>query len=263
MTDGSADGDLLLDRSDGVLRLTFNRPEVLNAVSAGSSDLFAQVMEEAVTDETVRVVLLTGNGAAFSAGADLSAPDAVDHLDHTSLERANRAIRAIVALDKPVVAAVNGPAAGVGCSIALACDLAIAHPDASFFLAFTRLGLMPDGGSSATAAASVGRARAMRMALLAEPLTAQEAYDAGLVSHLASSAEEFETITEKVVRRLAHGAPLALAATKKAVNAATLSHLTEVLETERRGQSLLLRTDDAAEGIRAFVEGRRPGFTGD
>lgn len=263
MTDGSAAGDLLVDRSDGVLRLTFNRPEVLNAVSADSSDLFAEVMEESVTDDEVRVVLLTGNGAAFSAGADLSSPDAIDHLDHTSLERANRAIRAIVALDKPVVAAVNGPAAGVGCSIALACDLAIAHPDASFFLAFTRLGLMPDGGSSATAAASIGRARAMRMALLAEPLTAQEAYDAGLVSHLTASTEEFEATTEKVVRRLARGAPLALAATKKAVNTATLPHLSETLETERRGQSLLLRTEDAAEGIRAFMEGRRPDFTGD
>lgn len=263
MTERSPSDDLLVDRSDGVLRLTFNRPQVLNAVSADSSDLFSQVMEDAVTDDAVRVVLLTGNGAAFSAGADLSSPDAIDHLDHTSLERANRAIRAIVALDKPVVAAVNGPAAGVGCSIALACDLAVAHPDASFFLAFTRLGLMPDGGSSATAAASVGRARAMRMALLAEPLSAQEAYDAGLVSHLAASTEEFETTTEKVVRRLARGAPLALAATKKAVNAATLGHLAEVLENELRGQSMLLRTDDASEGIRAFIEGRRPGFTGD
>ncbi|WP_110239198.1 enoyl-CoA hydratase [Nocardioides gilvus] len=258
-----ADDELLIDPSDGVLRLTFNRPQVLNAVSADSSDRFSEVLEQAVTDETVRVVLLTGAGYAFSAGADLSAPDAIDHLDHTSLQRANRAIRAIVALDKPVVAAVNGPAAGVGCAIALACDLAIAHPDASFFLAFTRLGLMPDGGSSATAAASVGRARAMRMALLAEPLSAQEAYDAGLVSHLAASAEEFEATTEKVVRRLARGAPLALAATKKAVNSATLGNLAEVLETEMRGQSLLLRTDDAGEGIRAFIEGRRPGFTGD
>lgn len=254
--------DLLVERADGVLRLTFNRPDVLNAVSHDSSDLFAQTLEAAVGDESVRVVLVTGAGYAFSAGAELSDVDAVRNLDATSLDRANRSIRAIVALDKPVVAAVNGPAAGVGCSIALACDLAIAHPDASFFLAFTRLGLMPDGGSSATVATAVGRARAMRMALLGEALTASEAYETGLVSHLTTSAEEFAEVTDKVVRRLAHGAPLALAATKKAVNAATLSHLEEALHAEARGQSLLLRTDDAAEGIAAFVERRRATFTG-
>lgn len=263
MTDVAAEDELLVHRSEGVLRLTFNRPDVLNAVSADSSDLFAEVLEDAVTDEHVRVVLLTGAGHAFSAGAELTDPEAVRRLDHTSLERANRSIRAIVGLDKPVVAAVNGPAAGVGCSLALACDLAIAHPEASFFLAFTRLGLMPDGGSSATVAASIGRARAMRMALLGEALSATEAYEAGLVSHLTSTPEEFTEVTEKVVRRLAHGAPLALAATKKAVNTATLSHLESALQAEARGQSVLLRTDDAAEGIAAFVERRRPTFTGD
>lgn len=253
---------LLVERSDGVLRLTFNRPEVLNAVSDASSDLFSQTLEEAVGDDSVRVVVLTGAGYAFSAGAELSDVDAVRHIDASSMERANRAIRAIVGLDKPVVAAVNGPAAGVGCSIALACDLAVAHPDASFFLAFTRIGLMPDGGSSATVAASVGRARTMRMALLAEPLTADEAYEAGLVSHVTASAEEFAEVTETVVRRLAQGPPLALAATKKAVNAATLSHLEDALQVEARGQSTLLHTDDAAEGIAAFVQRRRATFTG-
>ena len=191
--------ELLVERRDGVLQLTFNRPDVLNAVSHDSSDLFAQTLEQAVGDDSVRVVVVTGAGYAFSAGAELSDPDAVRRLDSTSLDRANRSIRAIVGLDKPVVAAVNGPAAGVGCSIALACDLAIAHPDASFFLAFTRLGLMPDGGTSATVAASVGRARAMRMALLAEALTANEAYEAGLISHVTSSPEEFTEMTEKVV----------------------------------------------------------------
>src|SRR4029077_15110233 len=104
--------------------------------------------------------------------------------DVRALDRANRIIRALTRLDKPVVAAVQGAAAGVGCSIALACDLCIAAESASFLLAFARIGLMPDGGATATVAASVGRSRAMRMALLAEPLTGREAYDAGLVSHL-------------------------------------------------------------------------------
>jgi enoyl-CoA hydratase len=120
---------------------------------------------------------------------------------------------------------------------------------------------MPDGGTTATVAAAVGRARAMRMALLGEALTAREAYDAGLVSHL-SVDEEFPAVVEKLVHQLRQGAPLAQAATKKAVNAATLSQLEPALERERTGQTVLLRTDDAAEGMRAFSEQRRPHFRG-
>ncbi len=119
------------------------------------------------------MVVLGGTGAAFSTGADISGTDAHEHFDVTALDRANRIIRAIVRLDKPVVAAVNGIAAGVGCSAALACDLVVAKESASFLLAFARIGLMPDGGASATVAAAIGRARAMRMGLLAEPLTAR------------------------------------------------------------------------------------------
>lgn len=253
---------LLVERSDGVLRLTFNRPEVYNALGTSAPEEFAQVVEEAVTDDDVRVVVITGAGRAFCAGVELSGPDALERVDDAAMARANRAIRAVVALDKPVVAAVNGPSAGYGTSLALACDLQVTHPRATFFLAFAGLGLMPDGGASATAAASVGRARAMRMLLLAEPLDAQEAYDAGLVSHLTQSPEEYEKVLASVVDRLAHGAPLAQAATKKAVNAATLPHLSDALEAERRGQTVLLRTGDVTEGVAAFLEGRRPTFRG-
>jgi enoyl-CoA hydratase len=140
----------------------------------------------------VRVVLLTGTGDAFSSGADLSGADAHEKFDITALDRANRIIRGIVTLDKPVVAAVNGVAAGVGCSAALACDLAVAKESALFLLAFSRIGLMPDGGATATVAAAVGRPRAMRMALLGEGISGREAYDAGLVSHVAAD-DEFET----------------------------------------------------------------------
>jgi enoyl-CoA hydratase len=132
---------------------------------------------------------------------------------------------------------------------------------ASFLLAFARIGLMPDGGSTASVAASIGRARAMRMALLAEPLTGREAHAAGLVSHLVED-DAFETVLTEVAARLAAGAPLAMAATKRAVNAVALGGLDDALERERTGQTMLLRTADAAEGMRAFAERRQPDFEG-
>ncbi|HEY0773428.1 MAG TPA: enoyl-CoA hydratase-related protein [Nocardioidaceae bacterium] len=257
MTEG-----LRITTEAGALRITMDRPGHLNALTADMADRVAEEVERAAVAEDVRVVVLAGTGPAFSAGADLSGEDAHENFDVTSLDRANRIIRAITGSPKPVVAAVNGVAAGVGCSAALACDLVVAAESASFLLAFSRIGLMPDGGATATVAASVGRARAMRMALLAEPMAAREAYDAGLVSHLAADGD-FEEAVEAVVGRLIAGPPLAYAATKKAVNGATLDRLEAALERERHGQTVLLRTDDAAEGMRAFTQKRRPVFRGE
>jgi enoyl-CoA hydratase len=247
---------------DGALWLRLDRPDVLNALTGEMADALAARLEAATAEDEVRVVVLTGAGGAFCAGADITGPEAQAGLDVTALDRANRVIRAIVRLDRPVLAAVSGVAAGVGCSIALAADVLVAAESASFLLAFARVGLMPDGGATATVAASVGRARAMRMALLAEPLTGREAYDAGLATHLAPDGD-FPDLVATLVRRLASGPPLALAAAKKAVNAATLPHLDDALERERTGQAVLLRTADAAEGITAFASHRRPTFRGE
>ena len=263
MTNPSPTGSQGLDVrvDDGALWLTMNRPEVLNAMSAEMSVGVAEETERAVARDDVRVVVLTGVGDAFSTGADISGADAHERFDVRALDLANRIIRAIVNLDKPVVAAVNGIAAGVGCSAALAADIIVAKESASFLLAFARVGLMPDGGATATVAAAVGRARAMRMGLLAEPLTAREAYDAGLITHVAAD-DDFDELVAKIVRRLASGPPLAYAATKKAINGATLTELEDALERERVGQTVLLRTADVAEGMRAFTERRRPSFRG-
>lgn len=252
--------DLQITTTDGVLTLRMNRPEQRNALTGDMATGIAHELEQAAADDAVRVVVISGAGQAFSSGADLT--ELVGDVDFEEvMVRASRMLRAIPTLAKPVLAAVHGPAAGVSAGMALACDLVVAAESASFLLPFTRIGLMPDGGTTTTVAASIGRARAMRMGLLAEPLTGREAYDAGLISHLVSDAE-LETTVAELATRLAAGPPLALAATKRAVNAATLTGFEDTLEREARGQVLLAGTRDLAEGLGAFLEKREPRFVG-
>lgn len=250
-----------VDIADGICRLTFQRPEAFNALSEEMAVGLVEQLTAAAADDAVRVVVITGSGPAFSAGADLTGENPIENFDEATMAGANMITRSITTLGKPVVAAVNGIAAGVGASICFAADLAVTTQSAAFLLAFSQVGLMPDGGSSMTVAAAVGRAKAMRMALLAEVVSAQEAFDAGLVSHLVPD-EEFEAVVAKVARRLASGPPIAFAATKKAINAATIGDLEAALERERIGQVVLFGTEDAAEGMRAFVQKRRPNFAG-
>ena len=261
MDPAATSSDLEVRVEDGALWLTLNRPEQFNALTGEMVVEAITQLRSATARDDVRVVVLTGTGGAFSAGADLGGADAQDNYDADSVDAANLVVRAITELDKPVVCGLNGIAAGVGMSIALACDLVVAKESAALTLAFTRIGLMPDGGATATVAASVGRARAMRLALLSDLLSAQEAYDAGLVTHVLAD-DGYDEGLGKVVRRLATGAPLAFAATKKAVNAATLGSLEGAFQRERAGQSLLLRTDDVREGMKAFTDKRRPQFEG-
>lgn len=252
---------LVVTDADHVLSIRFDRPEVFNALNGEMVLASCELLERAHARDDVRVVVLTGTGGAFSTGADIGGEGAHERFDVRAMDAANRLIRAIVGCDKPVVAGVNGIAAGVGLSAALACDLVVAKESAAFLLAFARVGLMPDGGAPATVVAAVGRARAMRMALLAEPLPAREAHDAGLISHCVGD-EEYDDTLATVVRRLSGGAPLGVAATKRAINAMALPGLEQTLDYERTTQTMLLRTQDAAEGMAAFTEKRRPHFTG-
>lgn len=249
---------LLADRQDGILRLTFDRPDRLNALTADLVDAATAEVQAAAGDGT-RVILLTGSGRAFSAGADVGPDGAAPGLD--TLDAANRFTMGIASSPLPVVAAVNGVAAGVGCSFALAADITVAKESASFMLAFTKIGLMPDGGASLLVPAAVGRARAARMALLAEKISATQAADWGLIAEVIAD-DDFDARIEGLVDQLAAGAPRALAATKAILNAATIDALPQILAAERAGQGPLLESEDFAEGMAAFQEKRAARFTG-
>ena len=249
---------LRVEREAGVLRLTFDRPERLNALTAEIIHAAADEVD-AARDDGTRVIVLTGAGRAFSSGADVGPDGAPPGLD--TLDAANRFVTSLTASPVPVVAAVNGIAAGVGCSFALAADLAVAAESAGFMLAFTRIGLMPDGGATLLVPAAIGRARALRMALLAEKVSASTAVEWGLIADVVPDGD-FAAYVEGLVGQLVVGPPLAYAATKAAVNAVTLELLPDALGAEREGQTPLLASSDFAEGMAAFQGKRAAVFTG-
>lgn len=255
--------DLAVSLDDGVLSVTLNRPDSLNSLNAAMLKTLADTLDRASTDPRVRVVRLGGAGRGFCSGAGISADDQANRSPVTPDEvllEANRAVRSITELPKPVVAVVHGPVAGVGVSLALASDIVLASEKAFFLLAFTKIGLMPDGGASALVAAAIGRIRAMRMALLAERISAVDAYDFGLVSAV-HPADELESAVAEVIERLASGPAVALRKTKQAINAATLTELEGAIGRESDGQRILLTSNDFREGTRAFQEHRKPTFT--
>lgn len=251
--------DLLVERAGPVVRLSFNRPKRLNALSAELMNAAADAIE--LLDDAARVVVLGGVGRAFSAGADIANSDAVQVVDTQAIDAANRLIRAMRDTARPVVAAVHGAAAGVGCSIALAADLTVATESAYFLLAFANIGLMPDGGSTALVPAAIGRARAARMMFLPDRIPAPQAERWGLISHSVPDAE-FDREVDAIVGRLAAGPTSAYAAMKRALNTTTLDALEVALACEREEQSRLFGTSDFCEGMRAFSGKRTPHFSG-
>lgn len=244
---------LLVDETDAILRLTLDRPDKFNALTA---DLIHAVADQ-IAQTKARAVVLTGSGKAFCSGADVSG----DRPSLDTLHAANRLTMTILEAPTVVIAAVNGIAAGVGVSFALACDLQVVTSSAAFMLAFTRIGLMPDGGASLLVPAAVGRARAARMALLAERIPAPQAAEWGLVSHLVAD-EDFAAEVGRVSAAAAAGAPLALARTKQSVNAATVAQMRAIVELESAGQESLMHTEDFAEGVAAFQAKRTAAFVG-
>lgn len=252
-----------LDVGTGVATITLNRPEALNALTVAMKVELLAAFQELEREPAARAVILTGAGRAFCAGQDLRErlePDAAP-LGVEVRERYNPIVRAMRALPKPIVGAINGVAAGAGASLALACDLRIASEAASFALAFGRVGLVPDSGATWFLPRLVGTARAAELALLNDPVAAAEALRLGLVSRVTAPEQLFAE-ARVIAGRLAAGAPRAIALTKRALDAAWDSNLDAALELEAELQDQAGRTNDHAEGIAAFMEKRAPRFTG-
>jgi 2-(1,2-epoxy-1,2-dihydrophenyl)acetyl-CoA isomerase len=257
---------VIWEQAGGVGRLTLNRPETLNAWTGEFGSELKQAIEGEAAEDSVRAVLITGAGRGFSSGADLKsgfdpAEDGMPDIRKELRDIYHPVIAGIRRLPKPVVAAVNGPAVGIGCSLALACDLVMAAESSFFGLAFVNIGLMPDGGSTAFVPPAVGKARAFQMALLGEPIPAAQALDWGLVNWVVPDVRLLDE-ANALAARLAAGPTRSYASAKRALNKFIYRDLDAQLELEAELQHALGRTKDFLEGTTAFVEKRAPTFSG-
>ena len=255
-----------LERRDGELRITLNRPDTMNAWNKQlGADLLAAV-REAAADDSVRAVVVTGAGRGFSSGADLRAgfdPTPEGHPDVETVlhEVYHPIITGLRELPKPVLAAVNGPAVGIGCSLALACDMIVARESAYFLLAFVNIGLVPDGGSSLLLPERVGLARATEMAMLGERIGARQALEWGLINRVTSD-DTFEATVDELAARLAAGPTRSYAGIKRQFNAWLFTRMAEQLDLEASIQQQSAASGDFLEGVQAFLEKRPAAFSG-
>jgi 2-(1,2-epoxy-1,2-dihydrophenyl)acetyl-CoA isomerase len=250
---------------DAVATLTLDRPAALNALTVELKLALLAALRRAGEDASARAVVLTGAGRAFCVGQDLrehaAGLEAGDVELSTVTEHYNPLVEAIVGLPKPVVAAVNGAAAGAGASLAFACDVRVAADDASFLMAFARVGLGPDSGASWTLPRLVGHGRAAAMLMLAEPVAAAQALEMGLVSAVVPAADLLTAATA-IAAKLAAGPTVAYAAIKRTLAAAASVSLGEALAEEARAQARCGRTEDHRNAVAAFLAKQPATFTG-
>ncbi|WP_349364933.1 MAG: 2-(1,2-epoxy-1,2-dihydrophenyl)acetyl-CoA isomerase PaaG [Roseitalea porphyridii] len=260
------DATVLTDLSDGMLLVTLNRPDKLNAFNEDMHLALRAAIQRAHDEDEVRCVLITGAGRAFCAGQDLGDrdPRKMDEppdLGETLATFYNPTLRLIRSLEKPIVVAVNGVAAGAGANIALACDIVLAAKSAKFIQAFSKIGLTPDAGGSFMLTRLLGEARAKGLALTGEPLTAEQAADWGLIWKAVDDAALMDEATA-LARRFATGPTRGLGLTKQSIQAASTNGFDVQLDHERDTQRMAGRTADYAEGVSAFLDKRAPVFRG-
>jgi 2-(1,2-epoxy-1,2-dihydrophenyl)acetyl-CoA isomerase len=254
--------------SAGVATIALSRPQALNAWNKQLGLDLLTALGQVRETEQARAVVLTGAGRAFSSGADLKdfsggdlTPDGRPDVYKTLTERYHPIMHAVRELPKPVVAAVNGPAVGIGCSLALCCDLVLAARSAYFLLAFVNIGLVPDGGSSLFVPSRVGMARASEMALLGERVGAEQALQWGLVNRVVDD-ERLGEEAAALAERLASGPTRAYAGSKRQLNAWLYPRMAEQLELEAQIQREMAGSEDFVEGATAFLQKRPPAFRG-
>ncbi len=254
---------ILVAEAEGLTTLTLNRPDKLNSFTTEMNLALRVALDEARERAACRAILLTGAGRAFSAGQDLSDPAVSSDRDLGEIleEHYNPLIRLMRAIEKPIVCAVNGVAAGAGASVALACDIVLAAQSAKFIQAFSKIGLVPDSGGTWFLTRLVGEARAKGLAMTAAPLSAQQAADWGLIWRALPDETLMEEATA-LAQALAQGPTYGLGLTKQAIQAASEHGLSSQLELERDLQSHAGKSPDYAEGVVAFTEKRAPRFTG-
>jgi 2-(1,2-epoxy-1,2-dihydrophenyl)acetyl-CoA isomerase len=250
-----------VEGADGVTTVTLDRPDALNAQTRASRRALIRDLRALSADDAVRCVVLTGAGRAFCAGQDLREPDALTDVDVVIRETYIPIVEALVDMPKPVVAAINGPAAGAGLSIALACDLRYLADDAVLMLAFSNIGLVPDCGGTWLLVRAVGHARAFELAATGRRVHADEALALGLVQRIVPR-DEVLGAAQALARELAARPTLALGWTKRLLRAAERSALADVMELEAQLQASAVTTHDHAEGVAAFLEKREPRFEG-
>jgi 2-(1,2-epoxy-1,2-dihydrophenyl)acetyl-CoA isomerase len=250
-----------VERDGAVATLVLDRPQAMNAVTKASRRELIAAIKDVARDRAVRAVVLTGEGRAFCAGQDLREEGALEDVAATVRETYAPIVSGLVAMEKPVIAAINGPAAGAGLSFALACDLRLMAEDAFLTMAFSNIALVPDSGGSWFLARSLGYARALELAITGRRVDADEALALGLVQQVVPGSR-LRTVAAELAAELAARPTQAIAWTKRLMREALTSTLEQTVESEAQLQAIAVRSHDHQEGVRAFLERRPPVFEG-